>query len=421
MKLSMGIIKVEIKVPELVKAVESFKENRQKVFEEISIEVRRSVSSIFNQILQSEFELFLGKSDQSVTKKNGFTEREFSIKGIGSIRVKVPRDRHGKFESSIVPKNIQIDDELKKDLAVLHLAGISNRTLALISKRILGVKVSPQTVHNSLAIVEDRALEWLERPIDKKYWALFIDGTNFKIQRRGSTEKEPTLVVLGIDDRNSLSILTLQGGQKDDANCWRGVFKDLIKRGLITDSVQIGIMDGLPGLETAFKETFRNSITSRCWVHAKINILNKCPSRLSQAFEELLTHVMYAESESEARKAYLILKNQMGSDAEKSVRCLEKDLESLLAHYKFPKQFWRTLKTTNPIERVNKELKRRTKTMEGLGEKTLNILLAFTAMRLEYHWQRIPVDSLSLKGLNNVYYPKKEENQINEVLENLIH
>jgi putative transposase len=421
MKLSMGIIKIEIKVPELVKAVESFKENRQKAFEEISCEVRRSVSSIFNQILQAEFELFLGQSDPSLTKKNGFTERDFSIKGIGSIRVKVPRDRSRKFESSIVPKNIQIDNELKKDLAVLHLAGISNRTLALISKRVLGVKVSPQTVHNSLSLVEDKALAWLDRPIDKKYWALFVDGTNFKIQRRGSTEKEPTLVVLGIDDRNCLSILTLQPGQKDDAGCWRGVFKDLANRGLKTDFVQIGVMDGLSGLEVAFKEAFKNSVTSRCWVHAKVNIMNKCPARLSDAFEGLLAQVMYADSESEARKAFYSLKTQMGPDAESSIRCLEKDIESLLSHYKFPKQFWRTLKTTNPIERVNKELKRRTKTMEGLGENTLNILLAFTAMRLEYHWQRIPVDSPSLKGLNNIYFPKNEENIISDVLENLIH
>ena len=107
----------------------------------------------------------------------------------------------------------------------------------------------------------------------------------------------------------------------------------------------------------------------------------------------------------------------MGTDCERSVKCIEKDFESLLTHYKFEKRFWRALKTTNPIERVNKELKRRTKTMEGLGEKTLNILLAFTAMRLEYHWQRFPVDS---KQLNNLEHIAKR-NQIEDVLENLIH
>ncbi len=417
MTLSMGIIKVEIKIPELVKAVEIFKENNQKFFDLISTEIKNSVNQTFNNILQAEMDIFLGQPDQALNKRDGYREREFAIKGVGCVRVRVPRDRHQKFSSAIIPKHTQIDTRLKEDLAVLHLAGISNRTLSMISKRILGVQVSPQSVHNSLALVEDKALAWLERDLTKKYWCLFVDGTNFKIQRRGSTAKEPTLVVVGIDDRNCTSILALQPGHKDSAEAWGVVFEDLVKRGLDPRAVQIGVMDGLPGLEKKFKESFVNSMTARCWVHAKRNAVQKCAVRLRLPFEKLLTDVMYASSESQARLKFTELKNQMGTDCERSVKCIEKDFESLLTHYKFEKRFWRALKTTNPIERVNKELKRRTKTMEGLGEKTLNILLAFTAMRLEYHWQRFPVDS---KQLNNLEHIAKR-NQIEDVLENLIH
>ncbi len=417
MKLQMGIIKIEVKIPELVKAVEVFKENNQKLFEFLSTEIKSSVTNTCNQLLQAEFDLFLGQADQAGNKRNGFYEREFAIKGIGCLRIRMPRDRNKKFNSSIIPKHEQVDSRLKEDLAVLHLAGISNRTLSMISKRILGVQVSPQSVHNSLALVEDKALAWLERDLTKKYWCLFVDGTNFKIQRRGSTEKEPTLVVVALDERNCTSLLALQTGHKDSAAAWGVVFEDLIKRGLDPSAVQIGVMDGLPGLEKKFKEIFPKSMTARCWVHAKRNAVQKCSVRLRLPFEKLLGEVMYASSESQARLNFIELKKQMGSDCEKSVRCIEKDFESLLTHYKFEKRFWRALKTTNPIERVNKELKRRTKSMEGLGEKTLNILLAFTAMRLEYHWQRLPVDS---KQLNNLEHIAKR-NQIEDVLENLIH
>jgi transposase-like protein len=331
--------------------------------------------------------------------------------------LRVPRDRNKKFSSSIIPKSEQIDSRLKEDLAVLHLAGISNRTLAMVSKRILGVEVGKDTVHKSLAVVEEKALKWLERDLTKKYWCLFIDGTNFKIQRRGSTEKEPTLVVVGIDENNCTSLLALQPGQKDNAESWQIVFKDLIKRGLNPELIQIGVMDGLPGLEKVFKETFSKSMTGRCWVHAKRNAMAKCSKRLSEAFEKLLNEVMYASSESQARLNFNNLKIQMGSDCERAVHCIEKDFESLLTHYKFEKKFWRVLKTTNPIERVNKELKRRTKSMEGLGEKTLNILLAWTAMRLEYNWLKIPVDSKALNNLEHI----RNKNQIEDVLGNLIH
>ena len=158
-------------------------------------------------------------------------------------------------------------------------------------------------------------------------------------------------------------------------------------------------------------------MTGRCWVHAKRNAMAKCSKRLVEAFEKLLNEVMYASSESQARLKFSNLKLLMGSDCERAVNCIEKDFESLLAHYKFEKKFWRVLKTTNPIERVNKELKRRTKSMEGLGEKTLNILLAFTAMRLEYNWQKIPVDSKALNNLEHI----RNKNQIEDVLGNLIH
>ena len=417
MTLEMGIIKVEIKIPELVKSIEKFRSNSREAFEVIASDVKNSVADIFNQLLAAEMDLFLGEADQSKNKRNGFIEREFSVKGIGCMRIRVPQDRNRKFKSVIVPKNEQIDSRLKEDLAVLHLAGILNRTLAMISKRILGVQVSSQTVHNSLGLLEEKALNFLDREITKKYWCLFVDGTNFKIQRRGSTEKEPTLVVLGIDDRNCMSMLALEPGYKDQAACWQSVFESLIKRGLDVKRVSIGVMDGLPGLEKKFKEIFPQSMTARCWVHAKRNTLAKCSKRLLLPFEKLLNEVMYANSESEARINFKRLKEQMGTDCERAIHCIEKDFESLLVHYKFEKRFWRVLKTTNPIERVNKELKRRTKSMEGLGEKTLNILLAFTAMRLEYNWQIQPVDS---KQLNNLEHIAKR-NELNNVLDNLIH
>ena len=414
MHLRMGIIKVEIKIPELVKALESFKENRLAALETLSGEIQSSMSEFFNSLLKTEMDLFLGRPEQASNKRNGFKEREYALKGVGCLRIRLPLDRQRKFKSVVIPPREQIDPRIKEDMAVLHLAGLSNRTLAMVSKRMLGVEVSTDTITKSLDVIEDKALAWLERPLEKKYWALFVDGTNFRIQRRGSTEKEPTLVVLGIDRDNHMSLLTLQPGNKDDAESWRQIFKDLIARGLDPHAVQIGVMDGLPGLEKTFKECFAKAVTARCWVHSMRNALAKVPQRLQVAFKELSDKIMYANSEADARQAFSDLKKAMATDAERALRVIERDLESLLAHYKFEKRFWRTLRTTNPIERVNKELKRRTKSMETLGEKTLQVLLAFTAMRLEYHWQRFSVDMPHLEKLG------KKRNRIEGTVVQLI-
>lgn len=398
----MSIIKFEFSIPEVVQAVSRFHENRLRALESVAHEVRASLGNIFNQLLDTEMALFIGKADQFGNKRNGYLEKDYTLKGLGTIRIRVPRDREGNFKSIIIPKNERMDPQLKADMAILHLAGLSTRVISLVSKRLLGLNISKDLVTSSLDLISPKAIEWLTRPITETYWALYIDGTNFNIQRRGSTEKEPSLVVLGIDQHGYRSILAIEPGTKDNADSWRAVFASLKQRGLDFSKVQIGIMDGLPGLENAFREFFPKAVTARCWVHALKNVLAKTPARLRGAFKILTDKIMYAQSEKDARLAFEELKQTMGKDAQRAVGCLEKDIDSLLVHYRFEKSYWRTLRTTNPIERVNKELKRRIKSMGTVGEATLEAMLAFIALRLEVNWRRGKVNEKKLDNLKNM-------------------
>jgi putative transposase len=416
--LDMGIIKVEVNFPELKEAVASLEQGRRKFFEVLTREIRQAASSAIEQVLNSEITVFLGKPSEVDNKRNGHETRSYAVKGLGGVTFKMPTDRKSRFESAIIPKNEKIDPRLKEDMAVLHLAGLSTRDLAMISRRVLGIEVSRQTVSNSLESIEQKAVDWLIRPITGKYWALYIDGTNFNIQRRGSTEKEPSLVVLGVDETNRKSILAIEPGTKDNVDAWEAVFNELIKRGLKSESVRIGIMDGLPGLESLFTKMFPKSVTARCWIHALRNALAKTPARLRLAFKQLAHRAMYATSEDAARMAFKSLKEAMGEDAERAVHCLEKDMDSLVVHYRFEKRLWMALKTTNPIERINKEFKKRSRSMGTLGEKTLEGLLAFTALRLEMGWRQVPVDAPQLAKLKWV---RESNNAVEETIAELLH
>ncbi len=188
-------------------------------------------------------------------------------------------------------------------------------------------------------------------------------------------------------------------------------------RGLDPQAVRIGIMDGLPGLENLFKKVFPKSITQRCWVHAKKNAIAKCPKRFLEAFETAIEGMMYASSENRAREEFGAFKSMMQKDGERAVACIEKDFEALIAHYKFEKRFWISLKTTNPIERINKEFKRRIKPMEHLGERTLKCVLVFTALRLESEWKKNPIDSKHFTNLKNV---GSKVNAIEQAVETLL-
>lgn len=405
----MAIIKLEIRLSELSDAVEAFKINRKSALEALSKGMRTAISTTLNELMTTEIDLFLGSPNQVDNKRNGYhPAREYVLKGIGGVTIRTPKDRKGRFESNVVPAYERTDPRLKADMAVLHLAGLSTRTLSMISRRLLGVEVSKDTISSSLDLLAGEAERWLTRPIEKPYWALYVDGTNFKVQRRGSTQREPSLVVLGVDEHNFRSILAIEPGTKDDAESWRAVFAELRKRGLSSKHVRLGIMDGLPGLEKVFKEEFPQAQTQRCWVHALRNAVAKTPTRLRDPFKILAHKVMYATSEDNARQAFIELQDTMREDATRAVKCLAKDLESLLTHYRFDRKCWVALRTTNAIEAINRQFKRRTKSMDTMGEQTLETVLAFTALRIEINWQKSRIDS-------GLYNRRKKDDDINVI------
>lgn len=256
--------------------------------------------------------------------------------------------------------------------------------------------VSHATILSSLEPLQESARAWLTRPLNRPYWALYIDATNFHTRRRGGVELEPSMVVVGVDETHHRSILAVEPGSREDTAAWRAAFVELKKRGLKPGEVRIGVMDGLPGLEDAFREAFPQAVTARCWIHALKNSQAKAPASLRVPFKELVDRVMYASSEDSARKSFAKLKSAMGDDGQRAVECLEKDLDALLAHYKFERRFWQALKTTNAVERVHREIKRRTKSMDALGEGNLSVVIAFTALRLEAGWRRHKVDSRAI-------------------------
>lgn len=393
-------VNVDISLPEARRTLEAFAKDRAGALEAFGRDIRQIASDALNQILNAEMNLFLGQPSQKDNRRNGHQRlREYHLKGFGGLRVQVPRDRKGRFSSVVVPAHERMDPQLRQDLAMLHLAGLSNRMLASIAKRLLGIDVSKDTISSTLTKMREPAEKWLTRPLTERYWALYVDGTNFKMQRRGSTETEPTLVVLGVNEHNRRVILAVEPGTKEDVGAWRAVFRDLKRRGLDPTAVRIGVMDGLPGLENLFRDEFPKAVTARCWLHALRNAREKTPARLREPFKQLAQRVMYASSEDAAREAFDRLKKAMNGDARRAVACLEKDLDSLLVYYRFDKRFWLALRTTNAIERFHRELKRRTKSMDALGEDSLMVVVAFTALRLQIGWNQRPIDSRAAEHL----------------------
>jgi len=214
----------------------------------------------------------------------------------------------------------------------------------------------------------------------------------FEMRLGDTVEKVPILVVIGVTETGARLVLGLQMGDKESASNWREFFKDIKRRGLDPDKITLGIMDGLPGLEKIFKEEFPKAKVQRCQVHVARNVLAKVPQKFKEAVADGMRSIFYASSREKARELFVEFKGQWEKQLPSAVKCLEGSLEACLTFFTFPEEEWISLRTSNIIERLNKEFKRRTKPMEIVaGEMACYTLLTFIALKMELHWRSNPL------------------------------
>lgn len=292
-----------------------------------------------------------------------------------------------------MPRSKQYEKGISQDLSMMFLTGISTRSLSLMSKRLIGRSISPTEVSNANKELTEAVEKWRMRDLSQeavKY--MFVDGVNFSMRVAGSIELVPVLVAIGVRKGGQRLVLGLQSGDKESAGSWREFFKDLKTRGLKGQDVILGIMDGLPGLKKVFIEEFPNAKIQRCQVHVARNVLAKVPKKLKQAVADDMRSIFYASSKDKAKELFEAFTERWQKDLSSAVTTLERSIEQCLTFFNHPEEEWISLRTTNIIERLNKEFKRRTKPMEIVaGEAACYRLLAFISLRMELYWRANPI------------------------------
>lgn len=396
------MLQLSVNLPELRDMAKKIPQmGTTQLMELMKLDIKSQAVDFINGLMDCEFELFLGRdkyerisgveiSDRYL--RNGHYQRTFAVKGLGRLNVKVPRDRQGKFQTKVLEPYKRNEASIEEDVAVLYLMGQSTRSLSLISERLLGTQISASKVSECSGRLIESVEKWRSRPLTEIFKYLYLDGTNFSMRVDKKIVKVCVLVVIGVDEKGIKQVIALQAGDKESAGTWREMFKDLKKRGLNKDAVKLGIMDGLPGLEKVFKEEFSEAKIQRCQVHVARNVITKVPHNMKQKVADDMRSVFYSDTKKNALKFFDEFKLKYEKDIPSAVKCLESSLESTLCYLSFPKEEWLSLRTTNPIERLNKEFKRRTKSMEIVaGEASCYNLLAVISLRMEVHWKNHPI------------------------------
>ena len=370
------------------------------LFEMMQLDFRQIAETTLSTMLRHELTRFLGREvyartgDSPKNHRNGSYERKFAVKNLGELKLQVPRDRNGEYQTEMLQKYERYDQELKRDICMMFLSGCSTRGIELMSETLIGRRVSRgevSSINNEMLTGIDK---WRSRDLSGfKIKYMYLDGVFFKMRVERRIERVPMLVVIGVTEENRRVFLCIQQGDKDSAGTWREIFRDMKQRGLDSSIVKLGVMDGLPGLSSVFSEEFSSAKVQRCQVHVARNVLCKVPKAMKQAVADSLRSIFYAQSKSSAREQYEAFYLAYQTAYPSAVKCLGNVLEECLTYLSFPEEDWVSLRTTNPIERVNKEFKRRTNSMEILaGEKSAYRILCFVALKMEIYWQRSPTN-----------------------------
>lgn len=392
-------MKLEVSVTEAVQLIKEIQQQPGKILEVVKTDVPKVIGDYLSEVMQVELTRFLGRQPYERIEagepnhRNGSYPRSFTLKKLGEVSVKIPRDRQGKYQTQVIPKSKQYEDELRQDIAMMFLGGISTRTLAMISHRLIGRKISSGEVSRCSQELVHAIENWRNRNLSLvRFKYLFCDGVYFEMRVARSIEKVSVLVVIGVTEDGQKQVIGLQAGDKESAACWRELFRDLKGRGLNSRLVTLGIMDGLAGLEKVFREEFSRSKVQRCQVHVARNVLAKVPQKLKQPVADDMRSIFYASSREKAREFATQFNEHWQKEIPSAVKCLQNSLDSCLTFFDFPEEEWISLRTSNVIERLNKEFRRRTRPMEIVaGEHACYTILAFISIRMELYWKSNPV------------------------------
>ena len=354
-------MKVEISVSEVVEVFKELREQPEKILEMVRADMPQAVGGYLSEIMRLELTRFLGRQpyervEEESNHRNGSYPRRFALKGIGEVSVQVPRDRQGEYQTQVIPKSKRYEDELRQDIAVMFLSGVSTRTLAMISHRLIGHKISAGEVSRCSQELVQAIESWRNRNLSSmRFKYLFCDGVYFEMRVARTIERVSVLVVIGVTESGQKQVIGIQSGDKESASSWRETFRDLKGRGLDSQTITLGVMDGLPGLEKVFREEFRQGKVQRCQVHVARNVLAKVPKKLKQEVADDIRSIFYASSREKALEFSTRFTERWHKDVPSAVKCLQNSLDSCLSFFDFPEEEWISLRTTNVIERLNKE------------------------------------------------------------------
>ena len=327
--------------------------------------------------------------------RNGYAQpRQVHLSG-GSVEVEMPRVREdgGGFRSGLLAPYQRTSPKVLETLPQLYLYGISTGDFEAALECLLGVgaALSPATIARLKEKWAEEYEAWRKRPLATHYAYIWADGIYIKVGR--NKEKLALLVVMGADEDGRKQLLTLIAGQRESDEQWLEVLHDLKERGV--KWIGLAVADGIAGFWSALGQAFPATKRQRCWVHMIRNVLGKLPKSKQTQAHQGLKRIYSAATRAEA-VARIARFSENYKAYPPVVKRLRENQDDLLGYFDFPREHWRHIKTTNPIESPFSAVKSRVRRAKRMIRHWSALGLVFKLMQdQQTRWHRLDAPELT--------------------------
>lgn len=346
--------------------------------------VRSSVEETLNALLDKEADELVnaGKYERSAERqghRSGHYKRNLHTTS-GEVELKVPKLKGIPFETAIIERYRRRESSVEEALIEMYLAGVSVRRVEDITEALWGTKVSPGTISNLNKKAYEHIETWRTRPLSGEYPYVYVDGVFLKRSWGGEIQNVSILVAIGVGKDGCREIIGAAEGMKEDKESWRSFFVNLKDRGL--KGVRLIIGDRNLGMFETIPEVFPEAKYQRCTVHFYRNIFSVTPRKKMKTVAMMLKAIHAQESKESARqKAVQVEEKLRELKLSKAAEKLEAGIEETLTYMDFPTQHWTRIRTNNTIERLNREIKRRTKAIGAFPDGQSALMLVCARLR----------------------------------------
>lgn len=296
-------------------------------------------------------------------RRNGSYVRHL-LTEMGDLEIEVPRLRKGRIEFQALVRYARRCKSIDRAILGCFVLGHSTRKVGEALAPLLGEKVSSSTVSRISRCLDEAVREFHERPLEDRYLFLFLDGVVLKKRGPGGNRRRVFLCAYGIRFDGTPEMIDFIQAHGESQSAWESFLNDLYRRGLAGSKIQMIITDGGKGLHAALDVIYPRIRKQRCWAHKSRNVLDKVKAKDQDRIKRMINRIWGAKNLREATKAYWKLAQAWRASYPQAIASLERDLDDLLAFFSIPQpELWSKIRTTNPIERAFREVKRRTRPM----------------------------------------------------------